>query len=62
MIERDYLKILEDIIEIEQEIIVLDDESLNFLENLENSIDKEYKRVFKILERREREVNSKCMK
>ena len=62
MVERDYLKILEDIIEIEQEIIVLDDESLNFLENLENSIDKEYKRVFKILERREKEVNSKCMK
>lgn len=62
MVERDYLKILENIIEIEQEIIVLDDESLNFLENLENSIDKEYKRVFKILERREREVNSKCMK
>lgn len=62
MVERDYLKILEDIIEIEGEIIVLDDESLNFLENLENSIDKEYKRVFKILERREREVNSKCMK
>lgn len=36
MVERDYLKILEDIIEIEQDIIVL--------------------------ERREREVNSKCMK
>lgn len=62
MVERDYLKILEDIIEIEGEIIVLDDESLNFLENLENSIDKEYKRVFKILERREREVDNKCMK
>lgn len=62
MVERDYLKILENIIEIEGEIIVLDDESLNFLENLENSIDKEYKRVFKILERREREVNNKCMK
>lgn len=62
MIERDYLKVLEDIIEIEQEIIVLDDESLNFLEKLENSIDKEYKRVFKILERREREVNQKCTK
>lgn len=62
MVERDYLNILEDIIEIEQEIIVLDDESLNFLENLENSIDKEYKRVFKILKRREREVNNKCMK
>lgn len=62
MVERDYLKILENIIEIEQEIIVLDDESLNFLENLENSIDKEYKRVFKILGRREREVNQKCTK
>ena len=62
MVERDYLKILENIIEIEQEIIVLDDESLNFLENLENSIDKEYKRVFKILERREREVDNKCTK
>lgn len=62
MVERDYLKNLENIIEIEQDIIVLDDESLNFLENLENSIDKEYKRVFKILERREREVNNKCMK
>lgn len=62
MIERDYLNVLENIIEIEQEIIVLDDESLNFLENLENSIDKEYKRVFKILKRREMEVNNKCMK